>query len=50
MSNGTEHPVTDFEGRPGNLGGHGLATDGEYLYFTWEQDLGDLWVMSVKPP
>ena len=50
MSNGTERPVTDFEGRPGNLGGHGLATDGAYLYFTWEQDLGDLWVMSVKRP
>jgi len=24
-----------------------LSTDGAYLYFTWEQDLGDIWVMDV---
>jgi hypothetical protein len=25
-----------------------LATDGEYLYFTWEEDFGDIWVMDVE--
>jgi len=33
LEDGAEHPVTDLEGRPGNVGG-GLATDGQYLYFT----------------
>ncbi len=23
------------------------ATDGSYLYFTWQDDLGDIWVMDV---
>jgi hypothetical protein len=23
-------------------------TDGEYLYFTWREDHGDLWVMDVE--
>ncbi len=41
-----EYPVTDFTGRRGSLG-WALATDGRYLYFTWSEDLGDLWVMDV---
>ena len=24
-----------------------LATDGEYIYFRWEENLGDIWVMDV---
>ena len=43
----SERPVTDLVGRYGSLGGHGLATGGTYLYFTWEQALGDIWVMDV---
>ena len=44
-----EYPVTDFSGRHGSLGFSffSLATDGEYLYFNWEEDLGDIWVMDV---
>ena len=38
---------TDFTGRPGRPGGFALATDGDYLYFTLENDVGDLWVMDV---
>ena len=41
-----ERPVTDFTGRRGSIG-WALATDGQYLYFTWEVDIGDLWVMDV---
>jgi Tol biopolymer transport system component len=44
---GTERPVTDLKGRPGRLGDQGLATDGRYLYFRWEEDTGDIWVMDV---
>ena len=28
------------------LGTQGLATDGRYLYFRWEEELGDIWVMD----
>ena len=42
-----ERSLTDFGGRPGTLGTFGLATDGDYLYFTWQNDVGDLWVMDV---
>ena len=43
----TEHQLTDFVGKPGFL----LSLDdidGEYLYFTWREDRGDLWVMDVE--
>ena len=40
------HRLTDLEGRPGSLG-WSLATDGRNLYFTWRDDLGDIWVMDV---
>jgi TolB protein len=43
-----ERPVTDFAGKRGRLGREALATDGRYLYFTWEEDLGDIWVMDVE--
>lgn len=42
-----ERPVTDFRGERGSLGFFGLATDGKYLYFTWQEDTGDIWVMDV---
>jgi len=41
-----ERAVTNLEGRRGHLG-VGLGTDDRYLYFTWHEDLGDLWVMDV---
>ena len=39
--------MSDFSGKRGNPGVYALATDGQYLYFTWEEDLGDIWVMDV---
>ncbi len=42
-----EHQLTDFVGRPGYLG-YLDDTDGQYLYFTWREDHGDLWVMDVE--
>jgi Tol biopolymer transport system component len=47
LSDGTERPLTDLSGRPGTLGLFGLATDGKYIYFTWQEDLGDIWVMDA---
>lgn len=41
-----EYQVTNFVGRHGTLG-WGKATDGRYVYFTWWEDLGDIWVMDV---
>ena len=26
-----------------------FTTDGRYLYFTWREDDGDIWVMDVAP-
>ncbi len=42
-----ERPVTDLRGRRGYLEPLSLATDGRYLYFTWGEDLSDIWVMDV---
>jgi len=42
-----ERVVADLSGKPGILGNYALATDGQYLYFTWEETLGDIWVMDV---
>ena len=37
--------MTDFRGRRGTL--LDLAVDEHYLYFSWSEHLGDLWVMDV---
>jgi len=42
----TERQLTDFVGRPGFLASLDDA-DSEFLYFTWREDHGDLWVMDV---
>ena len=45
---GGERLAADLAGgRRGHIGSEAFATDGEYLYFTWEDDLGDIWVMDV---
>jgi hypothetical protein len=47
LEDGTERPLTDLRGRPGRLGYQGLTTDGKYVYFRWDEDTGDIWVMDV---
>ena len=42
-----ERLVADLSPKLGSMGAATLATDGEYLYFTWEEMLGDIWVMDV---
>jgi Tol biopolymer transport system component/serine/threonine protein kinase len=44
---GEVRKLTDFSGKRGSMTGDGLATDGKYLYFTWVEDAGDIWVMDV---
>jgi Tol biopolymer transport system component len=43
-----ERRVTDFVGRRGVIGSQPPDTDGKYIYFTWREDLGDIWVMDVN--
>ena len=45
----TERQLTALAGRPGYLGSLD-DTDDEFLYFTWSEDHGDLWVMDVEQP
>ena len=44
----TDRQLTDFVGRLGYLDSLN-DTDGEFLYFTWSEDHGDLWAMDVEP-
>lgn len=47
LDDGSERVMTDFSGRRGTMGPLALATDGQYLYFTWQANLGDIWVMDI---
>jgi Tol biopolymer transport system component len=42
--------VTAFTGRRGAMGLLGLAIDPRYLYFTWEEGRGDIWVAEIGQP
>ena len=44
-----ERQVTRFSGRPGRMG-DGLAVTDRYIYFTWSNDLGDIWVADIVKP
>ena len=41
----SERQLTDLSARTGRLAN--FATDGSYLYFTWQENVGDIWVMDV---
>ena len=43
----SDRRMADLVGKPGVMGIQGLATDGENLYFRWEEEIGDIWVMDV---
>jgi Tol biopolymer transport system component len=43
-----ERLVADLSGRRGHIGFQPPSTDGRYLYFTWRDDLGDVWLMDVR--
>jgi TolB protein len=47
LETGKVSRLTKLAGRRGYLG-YSFATDGRYLYFTWSEDVGDIWVMDVE--
>ncbi|HEX2459371.1 MAG TPA: hypothetical protein VHJ58_04410, partial [Vicinamibacterales bacterium] len=46
MADGKVSRLTKLEGRRGRLG-YVFAADAHYLYFTWSEADGDIWVMDV---
>ena len=42
-----ERQLTNLVGKRTDHFGVGLATDGRFLYFSWGEDIGDIWVMDV---
>jgi Tol biopolymer transport system component len=40
-------PVTDLQGRRGSPGTQPPCPADKFLYFTWREDLADIWVMDV---
>ena len=43
----TERPVTNLVGKRGMIGQMQPSTDGRFIYFPWQDDLADIWVMDV---
>ena len=41
----SERVVANFFGREGRIGD--IDTDGRFLYFSWVEEIGDIWVMDV---
>jgi Tol biopolymer transport system component len=48
LVDGKASPLTRLEGRRGSLTYY-FARDARSLYFTWNEDDGDIWVMDVVP-
>lgn len=46
LETGVERQLTEFAGKTGSIV-FGLATDGTYLYFAWEEAQADLWMMDI---
>jgi Tol biopolymer transport system component len=44
-----ERRLTRLSGKGGSLGTLGHAVGRTHLYFTWRTDVGDIWVMDVRP-
>ncbi len=42
-----EEPVTQLTGKRGVLGAN-IANDGKYVYFTWREDVSDIWMMDLQ--
>ena len=46
LVDGSISPLTNLQGRRGRLG-YVFSADAQYLYFTWGEDDGDIWVIDV---
>jgi len=47
VADGKERRLSALDGRRGFLPGYAPVGDGRYLYFTWAEEIGDIWVMDV---
>lgn len=47
IEDGTDRQLMDFSDKTGDISPDAFDTDGEYLYFAWREDQGDIWVMDV---
>ncbi len=47
LKDGHERQLTNLHGKHGFLVLEGYTTDGRQLYFNWQENLGDIWVMEV---
>lgn len=47
IDGGSSRQLTALSGRRGQMGQYNHETDGRYVYFTWNEDVGDIWVMDV---
>ena len=47
LETGDERPVTDLIGRRGTLNTQPASVHEERIYFTWRDDVGDIWLMDI---
>ena len=48
LADRSERQLTEFEGKHGRLTESEVhSTDGRYLYFLWNTDIGDIWVADL---
>lgn len=47
MRDGSMRAMTDLAGKYGVAWSFDLEADDNYLYFVWQEDIGDIWVMDV---
>ena len=39
--------MTELVGRQGRVSETCVATNGQFLFFAWREDSGDIWVMDI---
>jgi len=49
LETGANRLLVDLSGRRGSLNIYGTPSDGKFVYFIWEENLGDIWTMDVLP-
>jgi hypothetical protein len=47
VENDRERRLTLFTGKQGRPGQYTIDADEDYVYFTWRDDVGDIWVMDI---
>ena len=47
LADRSERLLTNFLGKTGGGGGGAFSSNGEFLYFDWTDDQGDIWIMDI---